>query len=268
MLKIEQTPLGPNSFGTKTIGAEPMLLIAVIAIIIVYYFVFASLGNNEDGTASALKLFIEHTLWVFFVVLLLLNGISYIFGIDIIATIKDFIGYRPEQKGGEAVVDDDKVKIRMKEQVFHLPENTYTYEDAKAVCMAYDGRLASYDDLNAAYKKGADWCSYGWSEGQMALFPTQREKWKKLQKTPGHEHDCGRTGINGGYIDDAAQKYGVNCFGSKPNITKEEVNRMINTPIYQKNKKETNFDTKVDYWRGRLNQILVAPFNHNNWSVL
>jgi hypothetical protein len=255
---------------TKIIGVEPMLLIGSIAVIIVYYFVFASLGNNEDGTASALKLFIEHTLWVLFVILLLLNGITYIFGIDIIATIKDFIGYRPAATAGGALEeeDEDEAALKLKEQVFHLSENTYTYDDAKAVCSAYNGRLATYDDLNEAYNKGADWCSYGWSEGQMALFPTQREKWEKLQKNPGHEQDCGRTGINGGYIDDAAKKYGVNCYGAKPRITRAEVDKMMNTPIYQKNMKELKFDKKVDYWRGRLNQILVAPFNHNNWSVL
>jgi hypothetical protein len=31
----------------------------------------------------------------------------------------------------------------------------------------------------------------------MALFPTQKETWDKLQKIKGHEHDCGRPGING-----------------------------------------------------------------------
>ena len=54
--------------------------------------------------------------------------------------------------------------------------------------------------MEDAYEDGADWCSYGWSEDQMAFFPTQKEKWKKLQKIEGHKHDCGRPGINGGYI--------------------------------------------------------------------
>ena len=34
----------------------------------------------------------------------------------------------------------------------------------------------------------------------MALFPTQYKSWKKLQKQKGRENDCGRPGINGGYI--------------------------------------------------------------------
>ena len=35
----------------------------------------------------------------------------------------------------------------------------------------------------------------------MALFPTQYEHWEHLQKIKGHENDCGRPGVNGGYID-------------------------------------------------------------------
>ena len=42
---------------------------------------------------------------------------------------------------------------------------------------------------------------------------------KKLQKRKGHKHDCGRPGINGGYIGNTNIKYGVNCYGYKPKIT-------------------------------------------------
>jgi hypothetical protein len=28
------------------------------------------------------------------------------------------------------------------------------------------------------------------------------------------------------------------------------------------------FDDKVNYWRGQLSQIEMAPFNHNNWSMI
>jgi hypothetical protein len=45
----------------KYIGVEPMLFLAVIALIIVYYYIFSSLGNNEDGSASSIKIFIETT---------------------------------------------------------------------------------------------------------------------------------------------------------------------------------------------------------------
>jgi hypothetical protein len=248
-----------------------MLLIAVIALLIIYYFVFSSLGNNEDGQASSIKVFFETVLWVLFMILLLLNGISYIFGIDIIKSVKNLFGYdtidtdivgkiNPEEK--------NKIKLVLKKQVFHLPDQKYTFDDASSVCNAYGARLATYDELNTAYNNGADWCTYGWSDKQMALYPTQKEKWDKLQQMPGHEKDCGHPGVNGGYMKDVSGNYGVNCYGSKPSITLDDATKMRNTSMFKKNSKETNFDKKVDYWRSKLSTIEIAPFNHNNWSML
>ena len=31
---------------------------------------------------------------------------------------------------------------------------------------------------------------------------------------------------------------------------------------------ELKFDDKVNYWRSKLSQIELAPFNHDNWSML
>lgn len=254
----------------KYIGIEPMLLIGIIAILIIYYYIFSSLGDNSEGSVTSdIKSFFETILWLLFIILLLLNGITYIFGIDIIKTIKNLLGQTDETSNNTInEKDKDGIKILLKEQVFHVPQNKYNYEDAKAVCNAYDARLATYDEVNQAFNKGGDWCSYGWSEGQMALYPTQKEKWEKLQKNKGHEKDCGRPGVNGGYMDDAALKFGVNCYGSKPSITEQDAQHMRETPAYIKNKKEKEFDNKVDYWRSKLSQIQLAPFNHDNWSML
>jgi hypothetical protein len=258
-----------NKLENKYIGFEPMLLIAVIALLIIYYYLFSSLGNNEDGNSSIFKVIFETGLWILFIILLLLNGISYIFGIDLIRTLKVWFGYEKDKNiVNDTKNDDDDIKVRLKEQVFHLPEKNYSYEDAKAVCNAYDARLATFDEVEAAYNKGADWCNYGWSEGQMALYPTQTEKWEKLQKREGHEKDCGRPGINGGYMDDIKIKYGANCYGAKPSITKEEANCMRNTPKINKNDKEKAFDKQVDYWRTKVSQIVISPFNHDNWSMI
>ena len=258
----------------KYIGVGPMLLIGIIAIIIIYYYIFSSLGNNDDGSASGLKIFFETILWLLFIVLLLLNGISYIFGIDLLKTLDTNIGSErghiddTGQGLTEGAEDDSELKIMLKEQVFHLPENKYNYDDAKAVCKAYGSRLASYDEVSRAYDKGADWCTYGWSDNQMALFPTQKEKWENLQKLKGHEKDCGRPGINGGYIYDATMNYGANCFGSKPSIRKSDSEKMRETPIIRKTKKELEFEERVKYWKGKTKEIAMAPFNHDNWSML
>ena len=213
-------------------------------------------------------------------VLVILNGMSYMFNIDVTASIRNLFSKSPEvdilvdpedaagdipgyDEGGTSVPE-----IKIEKQVFHVPNNKYTYGDARALCKAYGGRLATYKELSDAYENGADWCGYGWSDGQMALYPTQYDKWAHLQGIKGHEHDCGRPGINGGYIDNKNVRFGANCYGYKPKITSKEAEIMQNTPLYPKTQKELNFEKRVDYWRQRLPEILVAPFNHNNWSII
>ena len=102
------------------------------------------------------------------------------------------------------------------DQVFNVSNNVYTYEEAQKVCTAFDASLASYDQIETSYKNGGEWCNYGWSEGQMAYFPTQKGTWEKLQNNPNTKHACGRPGINGGFIDNPYIKFGANCYGKKP----------------------------------------------------
>ena len=136
------------------------------------------------------------------------------------------------------------------------------------MCTAYGGRLANYKEIEQAYKSGGDWCGYGWSADQMALYPTQPGTWKALQKIKGHEHDCGRPGINGGFINNKHANYGVNCFGYKPKITKLETELMDNARPFPLTPAELKFEEKVDYYRSRLPDILVSPFSYKNWSQI
>jgi len=152
-------------------------------------------------------------------------------------------------------------------QVFNVPGNIYTYDNAQAVCKAYDGRLATYDEIEDAYKKGGEWCNYGWSEGQNAYFPTQETTYNNLQTIKGHENDCGRPGINGGYISNPNVKFGANCYGKKPIITEEEREIMDTTPMYPLTTKDKIFNKKVDFYKTQLDKILVSPFNKNSWSA-
>ena len=95
----------------------------------------------------------------------------------------------------------------------------------------------------------------------MALFPTQKKTWNNLQKIPGHENDCGRPWVNGGYIDNPNVKFGINCFGYKPKINDQEQEIMNNSNIYPKTKADIAFEEKVEYWKRKLPQILISPFN-------
>ena len=266
------------------IGTNPIVLLVITVIIIAYYALFATLGVAKGQSASDAAMqagkgivFMEILLWGVFVLLVLINGMTYIFNIDITASIKNLFSATPEI---DLIVDPDDLagdstdpittvpEIKLTKQVFHVPGNKYGYEDSKAICKAYGGRLATWKEINKAFKKGADWCSFGWSDGQMALYPTQYDKWAHLQKIEGHEHDCGRPGINGGYIANPNVKFGINCYGYKPKITQEEAEAMKLAPLYPSTRRERAFDKRVDYWRDNLSEIEVAPFNHNNWSVI
>ena len=42
-------------------------------------------------------------------------------------------------------------------EVFNVGGNEFTYDEASAVCAAYDAELATYDQVNTAYEGGAEW---------------------------------------------------------------------------------------------------------------
>ncbi len=151
-------------------------------------------------------------------------------------------------------------------EVFHIPGAYYTYDDSKAICKAYGGKLASYNQLEEVYKNGGEWCSYGWSKDQQILYPTQKKTYNKLQKIPGHEHDCGRQGINGGYVANKNARFGVNCYGVKPEIKKQEKKLMKKRKFYPVNPEQIREKRLVDHWRKQLPSILISPYNKDEWN--
>ena len=91
----------------------------------------------------------------------------------------------PAPAAPKSIVPSD-AKVLEPKEVFYVSGNEYTYDEAAAVCAAYDADLASYDQVNDAYSKGAEWCGYGWTQGGMALYPTQQSTRETLQ----HESDA------------------------------------------------------------------------------
>ena len=151
-------------------------------------------------------------------------------------------------------------------QVFNIPDNVYSYDDAKTICKAFGAELATYDQIENAYQNGAEWGNYGWSAEQMAFFPTQKETYDTLQKIPNHEHDRGRIGINGGYIANPSVQFGANCYGKRPAMTTEDEERMMNTIPYPQTAQEVALDNKVNELKNLLDDVIVSPFNQNKWS--
>ena len=90
--------------------------------------------------------------------------------------------------------------------------------------------------------------------------------YNKLKAIPGHEHDCGRTGVNGGFIANPNVKFGVNCYGYKPKITNEEEELMKTSSPYPETVKDVAFQKQVDHWKNKVDEILVSPFNYSSWG--
>lgn len=260
--------------------SNPSLVIILVIVIIIYVIIFLSLGSSksesnmtseDDQNSSSNIIYI--LIIAFFIILIIINGLQYFFGIDIVAKLKNILTGNPEI---DINVDTSRLEaakapvpeILIKPQVFNIPGNNYGYTDAKALCTAYGARLANYKEIEDSYKNGGEWCNYGWSDGQMALFPTQENTYNELQKIKGHENDCGRPGVNGGYMANSKIKFGVNCYGYKPRMNSVEEELMANEPIYPKTLKDIAMEKRVEYWKDKLSEILVSPFNHESWSRL
>lgn len=163
----------------------------------------------------------------------------------------------------------DALPLPDKEEVFNVSNNLYTYDDAQAVCSVYGAQVATYDQIEDAYEKGAEWCNYGWSDKQMVFFPTQKSTWDKLQKHEKTKNSCGRPGINGGYMANPKLKFGVNCFGKKPKATDSDLARMkaSSNITYPKSNAEIALEKKVQFWKEHADKLLrVNSHNHKQWS--
>ena len=255
-----------------------ILFLITVAYLVLSYSSSSSLGNNSftikdmrSGSSNKSNM-IGNIIIIILIILILVNAFQYFFSINIVTYVT---GLFTPKTFVDIVVNEDTIKpspiipeIKFRKQVFNIPGNYYNFENAKAICSAYGAELANYRQIEGAYNNGAEWCNYGWSQDQMALYPTQTKTYDKLQEIEGHEHDCGRPGINGGYIANPDVKFGVNCYGYKPKIDEEEEELMKDTTPYPETAKDIALKKRVDYWKNHIDDILVSPFNYNRWGEL
>ena len=265
---------------------NPIVFIILFLVIIAYYVFSSSLSNKNSGTTSnSMNLgnsttsnanssgskVMEIIIIAVLIVLIIINAFQYFFSINITAYVQ---GLFTPKTTVDIVVDQSNYEpspvpeIKFKKQVFNIPGNYYSYNNAKAICKAYGAELATYDQIEKSYQDGAEWCNYGWSANQLALFPTQQKTYDTLQTIPGHENDCGRPGINGGFISNDNVRFGINCYGNKPKITQEEDELMKTVSPYPETVKDKAFQKQVDFWKNKVDEILVSPFNHNTWGQI
>lgn len=206
---------------------------------------------------------------VFFGLLALLARLG---GVDIRAAIQR--GLSNDRSLYDVTISQDSVKPEPapyvpsepveSNEVFQVGNGNLTYIEARGACQAQGAKLASYSQIEDAYKNGGEWCSYGWSEGQLALFPTQKETYEKLQEgCSGDQNACGRPGVNGGYIANPNVRFAANCYGVKPKPTKEE-EREVRNKIVSPQDSEANRIAQL--YKSADKQFKIRPFAPGEWS--
>lgn len=153
-------------------------------------------------------------------------------------------------------------------EVFNVNANDFTFYDAEPMCRALGAELATYDQVKDAWSKGANWCNYGWTKGQMAVYPTQKEFYEKLQSgPPSDQAACGTPGVNGGFFDNPEMRFGVNCYGVKPSQTQNDVRLLEEKGAIPQTPETLAIDQKAQEYKDRLGSIGVLPFSEAKWSA-
>ena len=266
---------------------KPRVIVLILVVIAMAYFVINALAgdesgefDNNEGALFANVSIIEIFLWAIFIVIVILNGFQYFFNTNITTEISNIFSTKPQITISQAVPEEAAAaaadlgagpSMKMRKQVFHIPASIYDYDNAKALCNAYGADLANIDQMEEAHKSGAEWCSYGWSDNQMILYPTQKSTWDELQKSsdPAKKNSCGRPGINGGYFEDTSKKLGVNCYGPKPDMNPSSSKLMASVQNYEAGKMlNPEHESRVKQMKDKINDIVIAPFNKGAWSLL
>jgi len=260
------------------INTPTSIITIIISLIMFYVIIFLfRIPTSNDAKPVTVSL-LELLGWITFVVICFVDFFKYALNLSLTGLVGSAASSITPITASIAVSSDMSGNIHgnlslahpvQKDEVFNISNNLYTYDDAQAICSAYGSTVATYDQIEDAYDNGAEWCNYGWSDGQMAFFPTQKATWDKLQKTTDHKNDCGRPGINGGYMANPYIKFGVNCFGKKPSPTDSDLARMaankeINVP---KSASDLLLDAKVQFWKDNASKMLVMnSFDRKHWS--
>jgi hypothetical protein len=152
-------------------------------------------------------------------------------------------------------------------EVFNVAQNDFTYYDAEPLCKALGAELATYEQVKQAWNRGADWCNYGWVKGQMAIYPTQKETYDKLQAGPADEKlACGTTGVNGGFFDNPELRFGVNCYGKKPSQTAHDEKMLMEDGKIPRSPETLKVDQLVAQFKDQADSLFVKPFSDQKWS--
>jgi hypothetical protein len=258
---------------------KPITIVTVAVFLCVFYMLIMLIGIPMDRNKPVTVRLVENVAWIFIALLLIAGFFKYVLHISMSELLENGFEklWKADEKSAESTDDEESQtkkkasKSDGKNEVFNISNNLYTYDDAQAACKSLNSRLATYEEVENAYNDGAEWCNYGWSDNQSIYFPTQKSTWDKLQKTKNHKNDCGRPGVNGGYIDNPHVRFGANCYGVKPPPTEKERTYMAadKTSIAPKTPEETLAEQKVKFFKKHRSEFIrLNSFDSNKWSAL
>jgi hypothetical protein len=239
----------------------------------------SALENNSDALFSIPVIISLGVLVVFFVLFIIFRD-QIVFGLEV-AWVKVKGWFSPSEETAvqapppefapsaeSPMVEKGAVEkiLPGKKQVFNIATNKFRYSDAEPLCKAFGAELASYDQVKEAWSKGADWCNYGWVKGQAAVYPTQEATYAKLQAGPEDQRGaCGVPGVNGGYFDNPDIRFGVNCYGDRPNENETDVRKKMGADGIM-TQDGLEYNRKVRDYKAHRMDIPVNPFNEQVWS--
>lgn len=280
------------AYGISDFYNQPSSIFSVLGFIMIFYLIIYLFRIPMAPDSKSLFVrFIENVAWFSLLIIVIIDFFKYVIGFSPIALASNSLNWSSLPKAAptdkpitdKIYVGDTKPKgnisgningnvVLPKNEVFNISNNLYTYDDAQAICTSYGAKLATYDQIEQEYNKGAEWCNYGWSDGQMAFFPTQKDTWDKLQKTKNNKNNCGRPGVNGGYFDNPNIKFGVNCFGKKPKPNSNDLASMManqnKEEIQPKTAEQVQLDKKVKFWKENSDKLLkINSYNNYKWSA-
>ena len=165
---------------------------------------------------------------------------------------------------------------KSKNEVF-LIYDKFNYLEAKELCKSYSGRLANESDLIKAYKNGANWCLWGWIDGEKIAYPVQEKFWSDIEQT--HKGYCGPTaGINKIENIDPFKRFSVTCYGIKPKKTEndndliEDINEINKidplVQAIQTCKKDKQIEEQKKWLEKQKKSVSLLSFNKMKWSFL
>ena len=174
------------------------------------------------------------------------------------------------------IVKEKNVEKKKSDKEVFLIYNKVNYLQAKELCKLYSGRLATKEDLEEAFKDGANWCTWGWLDGEKIGYPVQEKFWTLIEKK--HRGHCGPTaGIN--IIDniDPLKVYSVTCYGKKPKKSKNDTDLEL---VLNEVNADDSLQTEIDKCKRAKQEaeqkkwideekknIRIVTFNDSQWSV-